>query len=80
MVGNLHGTRMSARRCGVVSMVARADSSTRSGARVGRLGRVEVGDPSFELVVGVHAVRPSRGAPTEDRSSAAMAARSASMA
>ena len=35
MGGNLHGTRMSARRCLVVSMVARAAPSTQSGARCG---------------------------------------------
>src|SRR5262245_22424150 len=33
MVGNLHGTRTSTRRCDVVSMVASAFPSTRSGAR-----------------------------------------------
>ena len=31
------------------------------------LARVEVGEPAFELVVGVHAVRPSRRLPTSAR-------------
>jgi hypothetical protein len=35
MSGDLRGARMNARRCGVVSVVARATSSTRSGARSG---------------------------------------------
>jgi hypothetical protein len=35
MFGNLHGTRMSTRRCGVVSMVSRVERSTQSGARAG---------------------------------------------
>jgi hypothetical protein len=35
MCGNLHGTRMTTRRCGVSSMVWRADRSTQSGARGG---------------------------------------------